>query len=205
MNNKYLILTAQVVSLVFSPFYLPLVAFLVLFFFSYLSYTSLPYSLGIIAMVYVFTILVPRFGIYLYRKVNGWTRHELGRKERRYVPYAISIASYATLLYIMDNLRMPRFTLGIVAGALTIQIVCALINPWLKISTHSAASGGVIGALMAFSFMLGFDPTFWLCVCIILAGMVSTARLILRQHSLLELGVGTVVGILCGFFCLILV
>lgn len=205
MNNKYLILTAQAVSLVFSPFYLPLVAFLVLFFFSYLSYTSLPYSLGIIAMVYVFTILVPRLGIYLYRKVNGWTSHQLGRKERRYVPYAISIASYATLLYIMDNLRMPRFTLGIVAGALSIQIVCALINPWIKISTHSAASGGVIGALIAFSFMLGFDPTFWLCVCIVLAGMVSTARLILRQHTLLELGLGTVVGIICGFFCLLLV
>lgn len=205
MNDKYLILTAQAVSLAFSPFYLPLVAFLVLFFFSYLSYTSLPYSLGIIAMVYVFTILVPRLGIYLYRKVNGWTSHQLGRKERRYVPYAISIASYATLLYIMDNLRMPRFTLGIVAGALSIQIVCALINPWIKISTHSAASGGVIGALIAFSFMLGFDPTFWLCVCIVLAGMVSTARLILRQHTLLELGLGTVVGIICGFFCLLLV
>lgn len=205
MNNKYLILTAQAVSLVFSPFYLPLVAFLVLFFFSYLSYTSLPYSLGIVGMVYVFTILVPRLGIYLYRKVNGWTSHQLGRKERRYVPYAISIASYATLLYIMDNLRMPRFTLGIVAGALAIQVVCALINPWIKISTHSAASGGVIGALIAFSFMLGFDPTFWLCVCIILAGMVSTARLILRQHTLLELGLGTVVGILCGFFCLLFV
>lgn len=205
MNNKYLILTAQAVSLAFSPFYLPLVAFLVLFFFSYLSYTSLPYSLGIIAMVYVFTILVPRLGIYLYRKVNGWTSHQLGRKERRYVPYAISIASYATLLYIMDNLRMPRFTLGIVAGALSIQVVCALINPWIKISTHSAASGGFIGALIAFSFMLGFDPTFWLCVCIVLAGMVSTARLILRQHTLLELGLGTVVGIICGFLCLLLV
>lgn len=205
MNDKYLILTAQAVSLVFSPFYLPLVAFLVLFFFSYLSYTSLPYSLGIVGMVYVFTILVPRLGIYLYRKVNGWTSHQLGRKERRYVPYAISIASYATLLYIMDNLRMPRFTLGIVAGALAIQVVCALINSWIKISTHSAASGGVIGALIAFSLMLGFDPTFWLCVCIILAGMVSTARLILRQHTLLELGLGTVVGILCGFFCLLLV
>lgn len=205
MNDKYLILTAQAVSLVFSPFYLPLVAFLVLFFFSYLSYTSLPYSLGIVGMVYVFTILVPRLGIYLYRKVNGWTSHQLGRKERRYVPYAISIASYATLLYIMDNLRMPRFTLGIVAGALAIQVVCALINSWIKISTHSAASGGVIGALIAFSLMLGFDPTFWLCVCIILAGMVSTARLILRQHTLLELGLGTVVGILCGFFCLLFV
>lgn len=200
MNNRLLILTAQVVSLIFSPFYLPLMAFIVLLFFSYLSYTAWDYSLRVIGMVYLFTVLLPRLGIYFYRKLNGWTRHQLSHRMRRIVPYILSISSYTVLLYLMDNLRMPRFTLGIVAGALAIQVVCALINPWFKVSTHAAAAGGVIGAIMAFSVMLNYDPTFGLCLSVIFAGLVCTARLILRQHTLTELGVGVLIGLLCAFF-----
>lgn len=200
MTNRYLILTAQVISLVFSPFYLPMVAFIVLLFFSYLSYTSWNYNLQVIGMVYLFTVLLPKLAIYAYRKINGWTRHQLSHRERRIVPYILSISSYATLLYMMDHMRMPRFMLGVVAGALSIQIVCALINPWLKVSTHAAASGGVIGAVMAFSLILNFNPTSALCMSIMLSGLVCTARMILRQHTLTDLGVGVLIGIVCAMF-----
>lgn len=198
MNSRYLILTAQVVSLVFSPFYLPVLAFIVLLFFSYMNYTSWVYNLQVVGMVYLFTVLLPKLAIYIYRKLNGWTRHQLSRRERRVVPYALSITCYAALLYIMDSLRMPRFTLGIVAGALAIQVVCAFVNPWIKVSTHAAAAGGLVGAVLAFSIILGFDPTNGLCFTILLAGLVCTARLILRQHTLTELGIGTLIGLVCA-------
>ena len=156
-----------------------------------------------LGLVYVFTVLVPLVLIYSYRKVNGWTRRELSRRERRVVPYVLSITSYAVLLYLMENLRMPRFMLGIVAGALAIQVVCALVNPWLKVSTHAAAAGGVIGTIIAFSLMFGFDLTVPLCFGILMAGVVCTARLILRQHSLADLALGLFIGMVCAF-CLIL-
>lgn len=205
MNNKYLILTAQVISLLFSPFYLPVVAFIALFMFSYLNLYPLSYKLVFLCMVYVFTVALPRLAIYLYRRLNGWTRHQLGHREKRYVPYFLSIICYAALLYLMYSLHMPRFTLGIIAGALAIQVTCALLNKWVKVSTHSAASGGVIGALIAFSFIFNFNPTGWLCLCILLAGAVSSARLVLRRHTLDELAWGTAVGIVCGFACVLFV
>lgn len=204
MNNKLLVLTAQVLSLLFSPFYLPVVAFIVLFMFSYLNLYPPLYKLIILAVVYVFTVALPRLGIYLYRRLNGWTRHEIGRRERRFVPYLLSITCYAALLYLMYSLPMPRFTLGVITGALSIQVVCALMNRWIKVCAHSAASGGVIGALLAFSFIFNFDPTGWLCLTILLAGAVGTARLILRQHTLAELAWGTGVGLVCGFFSILL-
>lgn len=204
MKNRYLVRTAQCISLIFSPFYLPVLAFVVLFFFSYLNYTSWAYSLTVILTVYLFTVLLPELGIFVYRRLNGWTRRELSRRERRIVPYILSIASYAILLGLMDYLRMPRFTLGIVAGALGIQIACALINPWVKVSTHAAASGGLAGALMAVSIMLQYNLTPWLCLSILLSGIVCTARLILRQHTLAELGIGVVTGFMVGFLTLLL-
>jgi membrane-associated phospholipid phosphatase len=60
----------------------------------------------------------------------------------------------------------------------------------------------VVGALLAFSVILNFDPTRWLCLSVMLCGIVSSSRLILRQHQLLDVGLGTLVGILCGFFCI---
>lgn len=201
----WIVLTAQVVSMVFMPFYLPVVAFVALFWLSYLNMLP-PYTKVVLTLiVYFFTVLMPHLSIYAYRKLNGWTRHQLGKRERRYVPYVLSITSYAALLYLLYNLHMPRFTLGIIAGALVIQLACALLNSRIKVSTHAAASAGVVGALLAFSLIFNFDPTGWLCFTVLLCGTVCTARLILRQHTLREVGWGVVVGLLSGFCCVLFI
>ena len=87
----------------------------------------------------------------------------------------------------------------ILLAALSIQIVCAIINVWWKVSTHSAAIGGVAGALIAFSFKFAFNPVWWLCLVLILGGMVGTARIILRQHTLSQVVTGYLIGFLCAF------
>ncbi len=204
MRNRYIVLTAQFISLLFTPFYLPVVAFAALFVFSYLNLLPLAYKLVFLLLVYCFTAAMPSLSIYVYRKINGWTRHELGRQEKRIVPYVISITCYTSLLYLMQMLHMPRFTLAIIVAALAIQVLCALLNVWIKISTHSAAAGGVVGALTAFASIFGFDPTAWLCLTILLAGAVCSARLILRQHTLQEVGLGVLVGLICGWSSVIL-
>ncbi len=200
-----LVMTAQAVSMLYAPFYLPVVAFIVLFMFSYLNMLPLATKAVLTLVVYFFTLLLPHIAIYAYRKINGWTRHQMSRRERRFVPYIMSIVSYAALLYLLYSIHMPRFTLGVIGGALTIQIVCAIVNSRIKISTHAAASGGVIGALMAFSFIFAFNPTWWLCLTVLLCGMVCTARLILRQHTYAEIGWGVAVGLVSGFVSVLLI
>ena len=198
-------MTAQAISMLYAPFYLPVVAFIVLFMFSYLNMLPLATKAVLTLVVYFFTLLLPHIAIYAYRKINGWTRHQMSRRERRFVPYIMSIVSYAALLYLLYSIHMPRFTLGVIGGALTIQIVCAIVNSRIKISTHAAASGGVIGALMAFSFIFAFNPTWWLCLTVLLCGMVCTARLILRQHTYAEIGWGVAVGLVSGFISVLLI
>lgn len=197
--SKWIVLTARVISVVYSPFYLPVMAFVVLFLVSYLNMLPVVTKVFLTLIVYVFTVLLPHTSIFLYRKLNGWTRHQLGKRERRYVPYILSIISYSALLYILYRMHMPRFTLGVIAGALLVQLVCMLLNGFIKVSTHAAASGAVVGALMAFSMIFSFDPTGWLCLTILLCGMVCSARLVLRQHTYAEIGWGVLVGVVSGF------
>ena len=197
-REKQIILTAKAVSIVFTPFYLPILGLTALFFLSYLNQYLPSYKFLVLAVVYLFTILLPTLLIHFYRHYNGWTLIELGAKERRVVPYVISILCYFSCLYILERMHTPYFMRSIVASALMIQIVCALINVWWKISTHTAAIGGVAGALFVFSEVFRFNPTWWFCLVIVLAGMLGTSRMILRQHSLAQVVVGFIIGFACA-------
>lgn len=203
MKEKNIIIAARVISMVFTPFYLPLVGLLALFIFSYMSLLPLFYKATVLIMVYLFTILLPSLLIHAYRNYRGWTRLQLGIKERRMVPYIIAILCYFGCYYIMSYLRIPQFMANILVAALVIQIVCAIVNVWWKISTHSAAIGGFEGALVAFSFLFTFDPLWWFCVILIIAGMVGTSRMILRQHTLSQVVTGFLVGTVIGFWAII--
>jgi membrane-associated phospholipid phosphatase len=193
-----MILAARFVSMLFTPFYLPMVGLAALFVFSYMSIFPLYYKLEVLIMAYLFTILIPTVMIHFYRRYQGWNLIELGHRERRMVPYVISIVSYFTCIFVMERLHMPHFMSAIIIAALLLQIVCALINVWWKISTHTAAIGGVAGALFAFAEYLNFNPVWWLCLVFLVAGILGTSRMILRQHSLSQVVVGFWVGFLCA-------
>ena len=197
-REKQIILTARIMSMIFTPFYLPIVGLIALFFLSYLRFYPSSYKFLVLALVYFFTILLPTVLIHLYRRYQGWSLIDLGIKERRMVPYIISILCYFTCIYLMELLHIPHFMASIVIVALLIQISCAIINVWWKISTHSAAIGGVAGALIVFSAIFMFNPVWWFCLVLVIAGLLGTSRMILRQHTLPQVTVGFFVGFVCA-------
>ena len=193
---------SRVMSIIFTPFYLPLVGMIALFSFSYLSLLPISYKLFVLLIVYLCTILIPTMLIHFYRKYQGWSMLKLITREGRMVPYVISIMCYFLCFYILNYFHCPHFMSSIVIAALIIQILCATINVWFKISTHTTAIGGFTGSLLAFAELFVFNPLWWLCVLLILAGLVGTGRMILRQHSLHEVVygylMGTIVSIIMG-------
>ena len=200
MKEKNIILAARIMSMIFTPFYLPLVGLVALFLFSYMSLLPLAYKLPMLLTVYISTILMPSLLIHLYRRFQGWTSKELGRKERRIVPYLISILCYFGCFFLMEYRNTPRVISIILVAALVIQMVCALINVWWKISTHTAGIGGLAVGLVVYSIAFSFNPIWWLAFVILLAGMVGTARMILRQHTLAQVVTGFLVGVVCALF-----
>ena len=178
-RERGIIYSARIISAIFNPFYLALVGLVLVFTFSYLNMLPIVFRLQVLALVFFFTILMPTVFIRLYRYSNGWTLLELGHKHRR-----------VNIFHIVATILM---------SALLIQIVCAFINIGWKISTHTAAIGGVAGSLIAFAEKFSFNPVWWLCLVLILAGILGSARMILRQHSLSQVLVGFTVGCLCAF------
>ena len=202
-SERNIILTARLVSLVFTPFYLPVLGLTLLFVFSYMSQMPWAYKFQVLTLVYLLTVVLPTLLIHLYRRYQGWSLIQLGSKERRMVPYVISILCYFFCIYLMDYFHIPHFMSNIVGAALFIQIICALINVWWKISTHTAAIGGVAGALFVFGEFFSFNPVWWLSLVIVLAGVLGTSRMILRQHSLSQVIAGFFIGLVCSVVGLI--
>ena len=171
-SDRAILMTARIISGLFRPQYLPVVGFFLLF--RYTVYNVFPPSVKRAALILVFggTVLLP---------------------------YLINIFCYVMTLYLLHRVHMPMFMSGILIGALLIQVSCAFVNIWWKISTHSAGAGGIIGAIIAYSLLFEFNPLFWLAVAFFIAGIVCSCRMLLRQHSLGQVCCGVLVGAVGGF------
>ncbi|MFR1156442.1 MAG: hypothetical protein ACLSF1_22770 [Bacteroides thetaiotaomicron] len=200
--DKTMLRVARITSIVFTPFSIPFLAFLVLFLFSYLRIMPILYKGIVLGIVYSFTILTPTITIFLFRKINGFARQELSERKKRYVPILLTIISYVFCLLMMRKLNIPWYMTGIIFVSLVISIICILVNLKWKLSEHMAGMGGIIGGLVSFSALFSYNPVVWLCLFILIAGILGSARIVLGHHTLGEVLSGFVVGLVCSFLIL---
>ena len=200
--DKTMLRVARITSIVFTPFSIPFLAFLVLFLFSYLRIMPILYKGVVLGIVYCFTILTPTITIFLFRKINGFARQELSERKKRYVPILLTIISYVFCLLMMRKLNIPWYMTGIIFVSLVISIICILVNLKWKLSEHMAGMGGIIGGLVSFSALFSYNPVVWLCLFILIAGILGSARIVLGHHTLGEVLSGFVVGLVCSFLIL---
>lgn len=200
--NRMLLGIARFVSVVFTPFTISTGAFLVLFLFSYLRIMPIQYKLIVLGIVFCFTIVMPVLTIYLFRKIHGLNTNELNRRKRRFMPYLLTILSYSFCLLMMHRLNIPWYMSGIILAFLLVMIVFLLVNLKWKLSEHAGGAGGVIGGLISFSALFGYNPVAWLCFFIIVAGILGSARIILGHHRLGEVLFGFIIGLICSLLVL---
>ena len=200
--HRSLIRTARVISAIFTPFSIPFLAFLILFLFSYLRIMPIQYKLIVLGVVYCFTILMPTLTIFLFRKINGFSPEDLGERKRRFMPFLLTITSYVFCLVMMHRLNIPWYMTGIILAALIMMVICIVVNLKWKLSEHMAGVGAIVGGLVSFSALFGYNPVWWLCLFILIAGVLGTARIILQHHTLGEVLVGFAVGLICSLLVL---
>ena len=189
---------ARAMSNVFRPSYFPMLGFVLLLMFTYLSQLSWQLKAALLSLVYVMTLFLPAIGVYAYRRMRGLTVQELSLRANRLVPYLMYIICYGMLLRFLYSIHAPVFMGGIIVISLLVQCVCTVVTLWWKVSMHSAGVGAIIGALVAYSSIFHFNPVWWLCVAILVSGIVNTSRMFLRQHTLWQVLGGTLIGFLCG-------
>lgn len=200
MEERQLIRLARMTSSLFNPFIIPFGGFIALFLFSYLRIMPLQYKLIVGAIVYCFTILMPTLTIFLYRKANSWEAEDLHVRQKRIVPYLLTIIAYVFCLLMMYKLGLPRYMSGIIRAALAAMSICFLLNFRWKVSAHMAGAGGIVGSLVAFGLLFNYNTVWWFCLFMLTAGALGTSRMILKRHTLGQVIAGFVIGNICALY-----
>ena len=145
---------------------------------------------------------MPTMTIFLFRKVNGFARQDLSDRKKRYVPILLTIISYVFCLMMMHKLNIPWYMTGIILASLVVLVICIFVNLKWKLSEHMAGMGGIVGGLVSFSALFSYNPVWWLCLFILIAGILGSARIILQHHTLGEVLAGFTVGFVCSLLVL---
>lgn len=200
-TDRILLRGARITSMLFTPFSIPLLTFVLVFGFSYLRMMPFFYKAYVLGIVAFFTIIFPALTINLYKKLQGYTRHDLQMREARYVPYMFTILGYALCFILLKRVRLPWYMSGMIISALVSLIVCIIVNIRWKLSEHMTGAGIVVGGLIAYSFIFVFNPVWWLCLAIFVSGVLGTARIILGHHTFSEV----LAGFILGYFAALIV
>ncbi len=202
-REKTLRIVAQIISWLLNPFIIPLLVFTILFVFTYLRILPGAYKLIVLGIICCFTIVIPAIAIYIYRRIHRLSVTDISyQRQRRFIPILMTIMCYFFCLQLMYKLMLPWYMTGVILAGIFIQIICMIINFWWKLSEHMAGMGAIIGGMVAFGTLFGYNPLGWLSFIIILSGVVGTSRMILRFHTLGEVLASFFIGFGCAIFVL---
>lgn len=198
MRKSFWETASKTLSALVHPFLVPLYAYVLLFSFTYLNIMPIQYMTFVLSIVTTFTIVTPFLFISLYKWLNKLSWEELGERKRRLLPYILTLMSYVTCLLTMQKMHFPHYFSGLITAISLCAATCLLLNFRWRVSIHLAGCGMFIGGLLSYSLLFYFNPVWWLCGFILLAGIQGTARISFHQHTLLEVILGFIAGMFCG-------
>ena len=194
---------ARIMSWLLHPAIIPLLVFTVLFVFTYLRILPNAYKLIVLGIIACFTIVTPAIAIYVYRRLHKISITDISNlRHRRFIPFLMTAMCYFVCLQLMYKLMLPWYMTGVIVAALIIQIICMIANFWWKLSEHMAGMGAIIGGLVAFGTLFGYNPLMCLSFAILISGAMGSSRMILRFHSLGQVLASFVVGFVSTIFVL---
>lgn len=189
---------ARMVSYICVPYAIPLVAVTLLLFGTYLNNLPLASRFSLLGIIAAFTLLLPASAIGLYMCLHKLKPSHFHTRKNRFIPHLMFILSYIFCLVIMIRMRLPWYMTGIILSVLLMLVTSLTASLKWKLSEHAMGMGAILAGLVYFSAWYGFNPILWLGVCILLAGCVGTAVLILGNHTLSEVFLGYALGYACA-------
>lgn len=193
-------LLATIFSTLFHPLLMPSYGIAVALFTSYMRIFG-DRLLGILIIgVLLTTCILPALGIFILYKTGYISDFRLHKRTERTVPYIINFVCYIACYLYLYRFGIPNWILSFVAGAIISLIISLFINRYWKISAHMVAAGSMVTLVFLMSFYkLMLSPYIFPLQAgsILLAGVIGSSRILLKRHTLGQVGAGFALGIAC--------
>jgi membrane-associated phospholipid phosphatase len=212
LNQPTEVYFARILTYIFHPLLIPTYGMILL----YKVFSRMYFLDGdprifwlLLGITLITTCLLPAMSSYILLRSGMLKSLEMNERRERILPYLTTAMYYLFAFYMLRDFPVPAgmltamrlFTLG---GAAAI-VGTMVINFYWKISAHTVAIGGLIGAVLALSMLLPMVPPELLYIVLLLGGIVGYARLRLDAHSPAQVYAGYLLGFLSTFLLLLFV
>jgi hypothetical protein len=150
-------------------------------------------------IVFALTFIFPVVWILMMKGLGMIDNFKLETSKERIVPYVATITFYLWTAWMYKaNVHMKTatnpFIFYMMVGACISVSTAFFLNTWTLISLHTIGAGSLLGLLLILVKFSTFDLR-WLFVGFILwAGIIGTARLILKAHTETQVALGYLIG-----------
>ena len=189
---------ARIISFVFHPLFIPVYLSWFLIYINPLfpAIHSGDKWILLLRFVVMYTVF-PLVTVFLAKGLGFVQCVYLKTQKDRIIPYVVCGIYYFWMWYVLKN--QPEFPGYFVMLSLAIFLASSLgliVNSFIKISMHTIAIGVMITFMLLLAFSTDVNYGFYIAIAFLLAGLVSTARLINSDHNPVEVYAGLVAGIL---------
>jgi hypothetical protein len=191
--NKVL---ALIISYIFHPIFFPLLGVYILFQTpTYINF-AIPneYKVKLYILLSFITIVSPISTLIILKKIKLVKDKHLSIAQERIYPYITTLFYYVFAIYLLQKAEVPPVILYYLLGATIAVFFDFILNFKFKISAHATAVGGLLAMLLVVSLRWRIDLSFYIILAFLIAGIVSSARLMLQAHNLNEVLLGFLVG-----------
>ncbi len=142
------------------------------------------------------TFIVPILSVAALQLIGAISSIRMDDRRERLMPFFFIGCYYALTVYLFSQRVVLSDVMILILAIVTLLIFLVfVITFFMKISVHAAASWGVVGFLLAIHLHLPYSPLLYpIVVFVILAGLVSSARLFLNAHTPFEVHTGAILG-----------
>ncbi|HOE04682.1 MAG TPA: hypothetical protein PLZ52_05660 [Bacteroidales bacterium] len=188
---------SRVVSVLFHPLIVPTLGCFVIFN-SGFYIGLLPFKImqAVYIVVFVLTFVLPALiipALYLQKYISNIA---ISERRERILPLAIVAVMYSLSFYFMQRSGFPPILLHFIAGGIVSLVLALLVTLKWKISLHTIGIGGLTALVVYLTITYRLELYTYLMICIVIAGITGTARMIAGSHTPAQIYSGFGLGFL---------
>lgn len=183
---------------IFSPFFIPTVATLLIFLLSLLAVVApgavTPYALTVFGA----TFLLPVLTIFVLQKIGIIQTFQLSDRSDRLVPYVIEFLALGAMAIFFIVKGASPWIWTIFCGGAAIALANFALNFKWRVSNHCSAIAALLAVIIVIqTYGLPQRPLFWWAIgASLFTGIIGSLAIIKGRHTLWEVVLGYATGFL---------
>lgn len=184
------------ISTILHPIVIPTVGVMLYFLISPNNYYP-NQKLSVLSLIFIITYLIPLLVLILFKKLKIINSYQTESIKERKLPVALMIFLFYLLGNTMNNTsNLKDLSLLFYATSVSLFIIYVLFFFKIKTSIHLLSIGISVGFFMVLSSNYTQSYILLIIAIIILAGLLGSARLHLKAHTVKEVYLGFFLGII---------